>query len=137
MDQDMRMSALDALLRLAIDVRRHIELVAGRFDLTPPMARMVLLLSEPLRMSEIADAAGCEPSHVTGLARQLEAADLAARRVDPHDRRARRIELTAQGHRLRSALVPALLEGAPILTELNDDEVDALLQLIEVTPRTQ
>lgn len=127
---DIRIAGFDALLRLAIDVRRHVEAVATDHDLTPPMARTLLLLDEPMRMSAIADSAGCEPSHVTGLAMQLEQAGLAVRRIDPDDRRARRLELTGQGRRVRTRLVPAMLAEAPVLADLDDAQVAALLDLI-------
>lgn len=130
---DIRTAGFDALLRLAIGTRRHTEAIAAGFGLTSPLARMLLLLDEPMRMHAIADVAGCEPSHVTGLAAQLEQAGLARRRVDPADRRARQLELTAKGRRLRATLLPALLEGAPVLSTLDDDQVERLLELIEVS----
>ncbi len=131
---DVRLLGVNALLRLAIDVRRHIEVVAAGFDLTPPMARILLLLEEPMRMHAIAEAAACEPSHVTGLASQLEDSGLARRRADPDDGRARQLALTPEGERVRARLLPALLTDLPVMARLDDDGVRALLELIGDRP---
>ncbi len=63
--------------------------------------------SEPLRPGELANRLGVEASHVTRQVQQLQKAGYVARVPDPDDRRAQRIELTAQGQeaidRIRAA----------------------------------
>ena len=94
-----RLAALDGLLRVGMELRRHVETVARDFELSAPQARLVVILSEPMRMQQAADAAACEPSHLTALTDQLEKAGLLRREVDPDDRRARLLCLTAAGSR--------------------------------------
>lgn len=130
MDEN-RLACFDALVSTTVRLRQHVETVAGQFGLTAPQARVVVLLHEPQRMQAIAAGAGCEPSHVTGLAEQLEAAGVAQREPDPEDRRARRLTLTPEGMEIRERLVPALLDSAPVISELEDGEVDTLLRLLE------
>lgn len=126
-----RMDALDALLRASIELRRHIEQVARDFDISAPQARLLLILEEPMRMHQAAEATACEPSHLTALADQLQRAGLITREPDPDDRRARRLSLTAEGRRVRTGLAPAMLDGAPVVGSLNARECDDLLALID------
>jgi len=127
---DPRAEALDSLLRIAHDLRRHVEAVGREFGLSGPQARLVFSLTDPLRMQAAAEATSCEPSHLSAIADQLTEAGLLAREPDPDDGRARRLTLTASGRALRRRLVPALLADAPVLTDLDDTECHALDDLL-------
>ncbi|MCL8010963.1 MarR family winged helix-turn-helix transcriptional regulator [Streptomyces sp. AS02] len=63
--------------------------------------------SEPMRPGVLAGLLAVEASHVTRQIQQLERVGYVVRAADPHDRRARRIELTDAGraavHRIREA----------------------------------
>lgn len=124
-----RLDALDELLRVALAIRRHVDEVAARHDLSGPQARLLLTLEEPLRMHAAAVATSCEPSHLTALAEQLQRSGMLVREVDPTDRRARVLALTEQGQAKRAELVPALLEGAPVIAGL---DAKACLQLVDL-----
>lgn len=127
---DVRVSALDELLRVTLLVRRHIEQVAERFDVSPPGARLLLALDRPLRMAEAAQQSACEPSHLTAVADALQQAGLLVREPDPADKRARRLVLTEEGLALREKIVPALLTDAPVVASLSDRECKALVDLL-------
>lgn len=118
------------MLRLALDLQRHIEAVSARFELSPAQARVILLLTEPMRMHSLAETMTCEPSHATGLASALEQRGLVTREVDESDRRARRVSLTDAGVALRGDLVPALLDHAPVIAGLSEKELRALIALV-------
>ena len=126
-----KLGALDSLLRLSMELRRHLESVAHDHGLSAPQARLVTILAEPMRMAQAAEATACEPSHLTALADQLEGAGLLTRKPDPTDRRARQLCLTAKGSRLRARLIPAVVDGAPVIGELDGGQCAALLALIE------
>lgn len=124
------LACYDALLQVSMHVRHHLEGVAHEAGLTPPQARVLLLLSAPMRMQAAAEASGCEPSHITGIADQLEAAGLAGREPDPSDRRARLLFLTSHGQRLRRRLLPALVGTAPVVSSLDESDQAELLRLL-------
>ena len=64
---------------------------------------------------ELADAVGVTPRTMTGLIDGLESTGFVARRPDPGDRRALRIELTAQGREAAAWLVSSHEELAATL----------------------
>ncbi|HTJ59505.1 MAG TPA: MarR family transcriptional regulator [Devosiaceae bacterium] len=64
-------------------------------------------LEEPMRMGEIATALCCLPSSVTAIVDRLDAAGLVSREPDPDDRRAKRLALTAEGHKVRAIMMEA------------------------------
>ncbi|WP_370890543.1 MarR family winged helix-turn-helix transcriptional regulator [Janibacter sp. GXQ6167] len=130
MTDPTRLDCFDALLGATLQMRRHLETVADSFGLTPPQARVIANLPEPVRMQAVADATGCEPSHLTAIASSLEDLGLARRETDPSDRRARRLALTPKGEALRVELVPTLVQNSPILTHLDDAEAATLLDLL-------
>lgn len=125
-----RLDVLDGLLRLGMELRRHVETVAPDYGLSAPQARLVLTLAVPMRMQQAAEATACEPSHLTALATQLERAGLVTRTPDPDDRRARQLCLTDAGRELRARLVPALVDGAPVVGRLDGAQCAALQALI-------
>ena len=129
-EQATRLEALDALLRAAIALRRHVEEVGARYELSGPQARLVIALSSPQRMQEAAEATACEPSHLTAVAAQLEHAGMVVREPDPDDRRARNLVLTEEGRRLRRRLVPALIADAPVISGLDPGDCAALTELL-------
>lgn len=126
-----RLATFDELLRAAIRLRRHVEQVARGYDLSAPQARLVMSLEQPLRMQRAAELTACEPSHLTAVADQLEQLGLITREADPADRRARQLSLTAAGRRLRAVMVPAMLDAAPVIVDLDEAECATLRRLID------
>ena len=72
---------------------------AAELGLTPPMLKGLLELDagDALPMRELADRWGCDASFVTVVVDGLEGRGFAERRVAPHDRRIKAVQLTDQG----------------------------------------
>ncbi len=119
-----------ALLAVALKQRHQLEALASQAELTPPQARVLVSLTGPMRMQDVAVANACEPSHVTGVAEQLEVAGLVRREQDPTDRRARRLSLTPAGEEVRARLIAGLIEGGTLIGDLDDAQVAMLMTLI-------
>lgn len=129
-EREARLAALDALARAGLVVRHFLDDVADRNGLTGPQARLVSGLVEPMPMAAAAAASGCEPSHLTSIAGQLEEAGLVRRDVDPHDRRVRLVRLTHQGEQVRTRLLAELEASAPIIQDLDEDQARQLTRLL-------
>jgi DNA-binding MarR family transcriptional regulator len=89
---------LSRLIRAEMD-RRVAEAGLG---LTPAEARTLAHAARAgaVRQNALAERMGVEPMTLSGFVDRLEAAGLMRRRVDPVDRRARLVELTAAGEAL-------------------------------------
>ena len=133
-EREARLAALDALARAGLVVRHFLDDVAARNGLSGPQARLVSGLVEPMPMAAAAAAAGCEPSHLTSIAGQLEEAGLVRRDVDPHDRRVRRVRLTRKGSQVRTRLLAELETGAPIVRDLDEQHARLLTRLLSPSP---
>ncbi|HQV91186.1 MAG TPA: winged helix DNA-binding protein [Phycicoccus sp.] len=133
-EREARLAALDALARAGIVVRHFLDDVADRHGLSGPQARLLTGLVEPMPMAAAAAAAGCEPSHLTSIAGQLEEAGLVRRDVDPLDRRIRRVQLTRKGAQVRKRMLAELETGAPIVRDLDEDQARLLAQLLWPSP---
>ncbi|MFB8775928.1 MarR family winged helix-turn-helix transcriptional regulator [Streptomyces broussonetiae] len=92
--------ALSRIAYLGTRARQHERLMALA---GVPLDRAAVALlrqiadTEPLRPGELAHRLGVEASHVTRTVQQLHKAGYVSRVPDPEDRRAQRIELTAEG----------------------------------------
>ncbi|MGI5376868.1 MarR family winged helix-turn-helix transcriptional regulator [Streptomyces sp. CA-251387] len=86
--------------------------------------------TEPMRPGVLAGLLAVEASHVTRQVQQLERAGYVVRATDPHDRRARRIELTDAGraaaHRIREA---SRIGMRMALADWSDDDLRQLAGL--------
>ncbi|MEV6106236.1 MarR family transcriptional regulator [Streptomyces sp. NPDC051940] len=92
--------ALSRITHLAGRVRQHERLMAAAgvpLDRATVSVLRQLADRDPLRPSELAARLAVEPSHVTRQVQRLEQLGYVARVADPEDRRAQRIELTADG----------------------------------------
>ncbi len=79
----------------------------------------------------LAAGLGIDAASTSQIVDRLERADLIARRVNPEDRRARALRLTASGGKLRRRLRPALLAAQQrIMAPLSPDERALLLDLL-------
>lgn len=82
----------------------------------------------PLRISDLAEIEGINPTMLSRIVAKLEDAGLLHRRLDPDDRRAALVEPTAEGralqHRLREERTRLLAEH---LAGLPEEHVDGLL----------
>jgi DNA-binding MarR family transcriptional regulator len=113
----------------------HFETVVQSFDLTPVQAKLLMSLDGPTPMRCLADSLGCDPSNVTGLVDRLQERRLITRVESSEDRRIKRIDATAQGRKLRSAIELAVFRDVPGMRGLSRAQVadlrDALATLCE------
>ncbi|MFE9173874.1 MarR family winged helix-turn-helix transcriptional regulator [Streptomyces kebangsaanensis] len=127
----------EQLLRLTRRVhriqKRHLQQHA--LGITPAQSRLLRTLAhfgEPPRMADLAESLEVVPRAVTTLVDGLEAGGRVRRVPDPANRRAIRIELTAEGrgalHELHGARRAAAEE---ILEPLTDEQREALGELLD------
>ncbi|GGQ78064.1 MarR family winged helix-turn-helix transcriptional regulator [Couchioplanes azureus] len=126
----MRQDGEDATARLADEVQRFFRLGAraksmlDTGDLGAEFSALMLLFplcrQGPLRVTELAEVKGADPSTISRQAAQLVKAGLARREADPADGRASRVAVTDAGlsacqrlHEARHALISETLSGWP------------------------
>jgi DNA-binding MarR family transcriptional regulator len=81
---------------------------------------------EGVRMSDLARAAGLEPSTMTGLLDRMERDGYVVRKADPDDRRALNIHLTEAGREARDTVQRLVQETIALLFDgIDDPEIDA------------
>jgi DNA-binding MarR family transcriptional regulator len=114
---------------LARRIDDHVRQRVVQFELTGPQAVALRELTGPMTMRELALRMGCEPSNVTFVADRLEKQGIIERQAHPHDRRAKRLALTAHGAALREQLIEVLSHDSP-LTGLSHEEQKALQGLL-------
>lgn len=117
------------LFRVTDRARRDFEEAIRPLGLTPPLARMVLLLEQPQPMRAIADHLNCDASNVTGLTDRLTEKGL-VERVAGSDRRVTLVTLTSSGRRLRTRLVGAVAAGSTVISELSEAQRSRLKPLL-------
>ncbi|MGC3953159.1 MAG: MarR family transcriptional regulator [Propionicimonas sp.] len=111
--------------------RSDFAALAARHGATPPMARLLLLLAEPMSMRAVAGALDVDPSYITGVADELERAGL-VERSSGTDRRVKLLHTTPRGSELRAQLARAIGNEATVLTRLTADERSTLRRLAEL-----
>lgn len=102
------------------DLLRPLDLTNGQFSLLMSLNR-----PEPASMGTIADFLAMDRTTLTAALKPLERRDLVETRVDPKDRRGRRLVLTPAGHRLLLAALPIWRRAHAKVEKLVDDP-DAL-----------
>jgi DNA-binding MarR family transcriptional regulator len=106
-------------------------------ELTPNDARALGMLDPQngRTMRSLADAWGCDASNATCMVDRLEERGLAERRTLPDDRRVKMVVLTAEGVRVRTALIEAIYKPPPALVELPRASLEALRDAAARLPR--
>lgn len=95
------MQLADALVRVTNLVQHVFADVSKRHDLTSQQTQVLCLLADrPVGMTELCQLLYLEKSSVTGLVDRVQRRGLVSRCRDEQDRRACRVELTADGSRL-------------------------------------
>lgn len=124
-----------AIARMMIEIseraRGDLSRAVEPFGLPVPLARAVLVLGEPLPMRRLAAELGYDPSHVTGLADQLEQRGLAERTAGS-DRRVKVVQLTAEGQDLHGRLTTAVAEGTGLTRRLDASQRAELRGILEL-----
>jgi DNA-binding MarR family transcriptional regulator len=133
MKDDARPDPTRRLARLLVLTAERLKAsfaeAAESFDLPVPVARTLMMLTDPEPLSGLAGHLACDPSHLTSIADRLEERGL-ARRVTGHDRRVKLLEITPAGRELRDRLSAAASAGSPT-SQLDDAERATLIELLE------
>ncbi|MEZ0106961.1 DNA-binding MarR family transcriptional regulator [Catenulispora sp. EB89] len=122
-------AAMQKLVLHQRDIRRSVEDATGvSFGRARALRRLV---HGPLRMSELAARLGWDKPYTTNVVDDLEERGLVTRSVAPDDRRAKMVELTAEGHAAAVTAIRILAEPAPGLSRLSDEELAVVAELLE------
>jgi DNA-binding MarR family transcriptional regulator len=105
-------------------------MIAAEFDLSPPQALVMRLLSEPRPMGDLATAMHCDNSNITGIVDRLEERGLVQRQPADYDRRVKLIAVTAEGSRLRDDLNRRFAEPPEAIAGLSEDDLVALRDIL-------
>ena len=126
---------VEALMRSAHRLRRSTARSLAPLGLTPAQERMLRLVSRgesPWRMGELASRMGIVPRSATSLVNGLEQVGLVERAIDPDNRRAILVRLTAHGQQVQRGMAQARAEaGEQLFAELNRSERAVLAALLE------
>ncbi|MFJ9782703.1 MarR family winged helix-turn-helix transcriptional regulator [Amycolatopsis sp. NPDC101161] len=114
---------------LARRIQDHVHECAATLGLTAPQAMALHELRDPLTMRQLADRMSCEPSNITFVIDKMEKLRLVDRQPHPHDRRAKRLVLTAHGQELRLRLLDVMTLESPLgeLTAAAQEQLRELL----------
>lgn len=136
----------DALIAEIMQGQRRFQQAMAR-DRTNPIFAVNLTMSQlkilfalrlngPAGGQELAQLMGVSPATMTGIVDRLVAAGYVTRREDPHDRRVRRVELSADGDELLDGLVVAGEEHQRRLLErMTVAELKVLAQASDILGR--
>jgi DNA-binding MarR family transcriptional regulator len=122
----------ELLFRLMESTKDHFFVTAADLGLTPTQASALHSLDEPCPMRELAQNIGHDASHVTAIVDKLESQGLVERQADPHDRRVKRLSLTAEGRALKERLLTDLFDRLPHLDRLSVPQRRELRDLLRV-----
>jgi DNA-binding MarR family transcriptional regulator len=124
----------ELLVRASWRLRRNERKELAPFGLTFAQARALRVLSsasEGVRIGELAETLEIVPRSATTMVDGLESAGLAARRMDPADRRSVLVSCTAEGDALLSRLAEGRRAAAEVLfSPLTQEEKKDLLGLL-------
>jgi MarR family transcriptional regulator, organic hydroperoxide resistance regulator len=101
--------------------REHFLSRLAEFDLTGPQAHALRQLSAPLSQRQLATCLGYDASNITAIVDGLEERHLVERHIDPTDRRVKRLVVTDAGHDLMARLRDRVLDGVPLVDNLDAD----------------
>jgi DNA-binding MarR family transcriptional regulator len=99
--------------------------------LTGRQATALWMANQPLSMGELSTQLACDPSSATGIVDRLERKGLVRRVADPADRRAKRVELTPDGRKLRRRIEQRVMAARPSIAGLTKAEQRQLRDLLQ------
>ncbi|MDB5072405.1 MAG: Transcriptional regulator, MarR family [Candidatus Eremiobacteraeota bacterium] len=124
--------AWKALIDLMRSQKSHAAARFARLDLTMQTAHALHVLPpEGMTMRALAEELSCDASNATGVVDRLEKRGLLERRSDEHDRRVKRVHLTAAGRRLRERAESLFLTAPPAIAALSTDDQRTLRAILE------
>jgi len=104
----------------------------AEFDLTPLQgwALKLLNVTQPLTMSDLADALGCDASNVTSIVDRLESRGFVERRPSAMDRRVKELALTAAGSEVHEQIVERMHQPPPPIGNLSQADQEQLRDIL-------
>jgi DNA-binding MarR family transcriptional regulator len=128
---DLEREVGELLMDFGEGLRRRCRQLAEDSDLKLSDFQMLHILRErPFRMGELAEELGYDASHITALVDRLETFGLVERQGDPHDRRVKRIVLTASGRRRTSAFERKVFGDPELFSGLTPPQLRHLGELL-------
>jgi DNA-binding MarR family transcriptional regulator len=127
-ERDTRL--VERLLVLFDHFRDHAFACIAAVDLSVPHAAALLRLDSPLSQRELADRLKYDASNITSIVDTLARRGLVERRIDPDDRRVRRLVMTTEGRTLVAELRQRVLAEAGLVDELDEPERAQLQTLL-------
>lgn len=113
-----------------IEGKPRFPAIAAEFELSPPQAIVMRLLSEPRPMGDLATAMHCDNSNITGIVDRLEERGLVMRRPADYDRRVKLIAITDAGSALRDELNRRFAEPPEAIAKLSHEDQVALRDIL-------
>lgn len=120
----------DALLRAGRGAQQKLAQIAARHGLTAQQVLLLRSLDQPIAMSTLAEAQGCDPSNVTGLVDRTTRLGLVQRQPAPDDRRVRLLSLTDAGRETRDLIEGELAQEISISFAGTSSEQAQLSELL-------
>ncbi|MGH9124745.1 MAG: MarR family winged helix-turn-helix transcriptional regulator [Acidimicrobiales bacterium] len=121
---------VDLLFALMESFKEHFIAALESAELPMSQGHLLMCLEEPTPMHVLAKRMGFDASHITAIIDRLEERQFIERRVDPHDRRVKRIILTPPGAALKEDIRSRLLDTLPPLSNLSDEQRAQLRDLL-------
>lgn len=112
--------------------KEHFAATLAAVDLSMSHGHVLMTVEEPTPMSVLAKRTCFDASHITAIVDRLEERELIERRPDPHDRRIKRVALTAGGELLRCQIRDELLNRLSPLTRLTKAQRVQLRDLLVI-----
>jgi DNA-binding MarR family transcriptional regulator len=132
----------DRLRTVVGKISRRLNALARGSGLTPSQLSVLGVVARrgPIRLSELAEVEGLNPTMLSRVVAALDEAGLVRRRPDPEDRRAGLLEVTATGRRtherLRAERGRVLTAGLRALEAPDIVAVEAALPALEILANT-
>jgi MarR family transcriptional regulator, organic hydroperoxide resistance regulator len=117
---------------MSVEARLRLSAAAAELGLSEAQCQVLQQLDpqRPIAMCRLAEALDCDPSNVTGIVDRLEARHLVERRIDPRDRRVKKLLLTGRGREQRQRLLAALSEPPSAIAALSETDQKSLCAIL-------
>ena len=129
------MTATVSLMALSRAYRSAADSALSSYGLSQATAWPVIVtgrLGDGIRQGALAEALGVEGPSLVRVLDQLVTSGLIERREAPHDRRARTIHLTADGHALREQVETVLVNlRRQMFKDVSPDDLDAYIRVMD------
>jgi DNA-binding MarR family transcriptional regulator len=124
--------AWKALLDLLRLEKAHMSALFAPYDLTPQLAHAIYLIPpDGITMRALATDLACDASNATGIVDRLEKRGFLERIACEHDRRVKRVRLTAGGRRMRETLEGLIVTPPPSIAALSAADQKTLREILE------